>query len=1039
MLDWLLRRSLTTRAAPILFAVVLLVAGWFSYRSLTIEAFPDPTDTQVQVITSFAGQPAEEVERRVSIPLERALNGTPHVIRTRSISLFGLSQLTLVFDEQVGASDARQLIVERLMQAELPPNVKATLGPMATPIGEIFRYTLHGGQTDPMQLRTLQDWVIRPALLRVPGVAEVVSMGGMVREIHVEPNPARMAELGVTLDQVNESLEGASANAGGGFVERGEEMFVIRSVGVFRNQEDVERTRVASRRGIPVLVKDVASVTEGYMPRQGIVSRDDESDVVEGTVLMRKGENPSQVLDGIRKRVSELGQRSLPRGVEIRPFYDRGELVDTTLHTVLHNLMEGAALVVFVLFAFTLSLRASLVVATVIPLSLAAAFTYLAARGMSANLLSMGAIDFGIIVDGAVVLMEHLLHRVPHLDPHQNLGTRILRATREVARPTMFALLIIIAAYIPIFSLQRVEGRIFSPMAHTVVAALLGALLVSFTVIPVLAIGVLRRPLPSRESPLTTFALRFHGPLLKRALAKPLPLLILSVATLVASVVLLGRLGSEFLPELNEGSLYVTFTLPSNSSYAQGRSLAPRVRDLLRRTPEVESILTQLGRPEDGTDPKLPNNLEVFVRLKPMSTWRPEKHELNDIVLEMARNTAEIPGVEVNYSQPIRDNVADNIAGQQGQVALKIFGDDIEVLTHQATLAKAAVQATRGSADAALVRAGVSPQLQLHVRRETLARFNMPLSEAQSYVETALAGHTASELWEGEKHFDVTVRLPRSSRESADSIRGIRIPLRDGSVVPLSAVADVQLNVGRLAITRENGRRYIGVRTNVRGRDLGTFVAEARSRVNRAISLPEGYEQSWGGEFENQERAMKRLTIVVPVALLITFGLLYSVFGSLIDALLVMLILPLALSGGVVGLAVAHMTLSVSAAVGFIALLGQAVLNGVLIVSAIRERQEEGDNERTAVLAGTSARLRSVLMTALLAALGVLPAALSHAIGSETQRPIAVVVFGGTLSAALVTLFLLPVVLLLAERLPGRRVIISPMATKETISPQPGI
>jgi cobalt-zinc-cadmium resistance protein CzcA len=1010
MLDALLRYSLENRLAAFLFAVTLGVIGYFAYRDLTVEAFPDPTDTQVQVITLLPGQPTEEIERRLTIPIEHALNGTPGMFRMRSVSLFGLSMVTLTFEDGVDLTTARQRTLEKLREAELPSGVEPELGPMATPIGEVYRYTLSSRGADPMALRTLQDWVVRPELLRVPGVADVVSYGGLVKEIHVRPDPVRMASLGVSLDDVLTATRRASSNATGGYVERGSEMFAIRSVGIFTSLSDIASTRVVEHHGVPVLLKDVASVEVGYAPRQGIVTRDQNDDAVQGIVLMRRGENPSRVLPVLREHVSELNGRILPRGVKIDPFYDRTELVDQTLRTVFHNLGEGALLVTLVLFAFTLSIRASLIVATVIPLSLAASFAYLRARGMSANLLSMGAIDFGIIVDGAVILVEHLFHRVPQTDESDSpIETRIFEAAREVARPTLFSLLIIIAAYVPIFALERVEGRIFAPMANTVVSALVGALVVSFTLVPVLALFSLRRARPLRESPLLSLAARAYEPALEGAMARPAVVLVLSLGTLVASFVLLPRLGSEFLPELNEGALYVTFTLPPNVSLSDGRKLTPKLKELLSRTPEVRSTLSQLGRPEDGTDPKLPNNLEVFLKLAPLSEWRKDKPLLDDLVAEMTRNLEEVPGIEYNFSQPIRDNVLENISGQHGQVALKIYGEDLEELQKAGERAKDIVSGVPGVADLALVEAASSPQIAIKIDREALARYDLDLDDVQQYIEIAMAGHVASEFWEGEKRFDVTVRLPRSTREDVTSIREIRIPLPNGNLIPLHAVADVELAKGRSAITREAGRRYVGVRMNVRNRDMGSFVREARDKVDAGLHLPAGYRVTWGGEFENQERAMKRLGFVIPVALLLTFFLLFSAFGSILDATVILLHVPLALVGGVLGLAVFGMTLSVSAAVGFIALLGQAVLNGVLVVAAVKQRLARSESHFDAVTGGARDRLRAVLMTALLAALGLLPAALSHAIGSETQRPIAVVVVSGTLSAALLTLVVLPV------------------------------
>jgi len=1030
VIEPLIHHSLRNRLAVFVMALSLAAAGWYAYRNLTVEAFPDPTDTQVQVITLYSGQPTEEVERRVSIPIEHALNDTPGLDNLRSVSLFGLSFVTLTFGDGVDPLIARQQVMERLPDADLPAGITPDLGPLATPIGEVYRYTLDGPGTDPMTLRTLQDWIVRPALLRVPGVADVVSYGGLEQEIHVQPDPTLMASLGVVLPDMLTALEKASANASGGVMRRGEQMFVIRSLGTFRTVDEINDVRVGYHAGVPVRVRDVAKVSVGYAPRQGVVTRGDDEDAVEGIVLMRRGENPSVVLAALRDRITQLDRRALPGGVTIKPFYDRTDLVDTTLDTVFHNLVEGALLVTVVLFVFLLSLRASLVVATVIPLSLASAFVYLYARHMSANLLSMGAIDFGIIVDGAVILVEHIFHHAAghpeDSDPKVAASRRaeqIYKVAREVARPTLFSLLIIVAAYLPIFALQRVEGRIFAPMANTVVSALVGAMLVSFTLVPVLCFFALRGHGRVKDSPVLVLARRAYDPTLIAAMRNPVPVLILALGLTAAGVELAPRLGTEFMPQLNEGALYVTFTLPSTVSLAEGRRLAPRIKALMKRgVPEVDELASQLGRPEDGTDPTLANNFEVFVKLRPMSTWRPQIHTLDDIIAIMSRNLKEIPGIEYNFSQPIRDNVNENISGQFGQIAVKIYGDDLGTLQALAERAENAAATVPGVADLGIVKSSDQPTISVTPNRAALARYDLDLADLQAYVEAALGGHVASELWDGQKRFDVTVRFPMAARADLGSIQRLRVPLKDGSLVPLSALATVKMDVGRAAITRENGHRYVGIRMNVRDRDLGSFVAEARAKVERALPpcradadaragtcMPTGYEITWGGEFENQQRAMKRLELVLPLSLLLTFFLLFASFGTVWDSLLIMVNLPVALLGGLVGLAVAGMTLSVSAAVGFIALLGQAVLNGVLVVSAIRARRDAGQDLWTASIEGARERLRAVLMTALLASLGLLPAAMSHAIGSETQRPIAVVVVSGTVSSAALTLLVLPV------------------------------
>jgi cobalt-zinc-cadmium resistance protein CzcA len=811
---------LKNRAAVLFVTVVVAVWGWVSFQGLTVEAFPDPTDTQVQVITLYTGQPSEEVERQIGLPLERALNGTPGLARLRNLSLFGLSFITLTFNDGVEGMTARAQVLERLRDAELPEGVTPQLGPYATPIGEVYRYTLSGAGGDPRQLRTLQDWVVRPALMRVNGVADVVSYGGLVREIHVQPDPARLASFGLTLSDLEQAIRSGSLNASGGVLERGSEQFVIRSDGLFHGIEDLRNVSVSSYQGTPVFLKDVADVAEGWAPRQGVVSRGKNLDTIEGIVLMRRSENPSVVLARVRGAVEQVNRRLLADKAMIDPFYDRTELVGTTLRTVGKNLLEGALLVTLVLFVFLLDLRAALVVALLIPLSLLTSFIYLKLRGMSANLLSMGAVDFGVIVDGGVVIIEAILTRLALRRAGETVEDGIREATRSVVRPTVFALLIIIAAYLPIFMLERVEGRIFSPMANTVVAALCGALFFSVTLVPVLAALVYRRAPEHRESPVLRVAAAAYERSLRFALRRPWLVIGLTLCGLGLAGLTLPRLGSEFLPELNEGALYMTFTLPSNISLTEGRKLVPRITQLIIDKPVVEAVLSQLGRPEDGTDATLTNNLEFFVRLKPPEQWPRSVRDLDDVISELSQSLGDIPGLEVNFSQPIRDNVNENISGQFGQIAVKLYGDDLVALQAQAEKAKAAIGKVAGVADLGIVKSGEVPQIQVNPDRLTLARYGMRLGDFQRVFQTAVGGRPVADFWEGERRFDVVMRLPLSARDDVEKIRMLRVPVEGGSTVPLATLARVQTGLGRASINRENGRRYIGIRMNVRGRDM---------------------------------------------------------------------------------------------------------------------------------------------------------------------------------------------------------------------------
>ncbi len=1009
MFERIVTFSLKNRGAVLLFTAVIAIWGYLSFRDLTIEAFPDPTDTQVNVITLFPGQPSEEVERQIGLPLERALNGCPGMSRLRNLSMFGLSFVTLTFNDGVEGMWARQQVIERLRGADLPEGVRPELGAYATPIGEVYRYTLSGSQGDPMKLRTLQDWVVRPMLMRVDGVADVVSYGGLAREIHVQPQSTQLASFGLTLADLETAIHGGSVNASGGVLETGSEQFVIRSEGLFKNLDDLRNVRVATHEGTPVFLKDVADVAEGWAPREGVVSEGNRSDVVEGIVLMRRGENPSVVLGSLRESLKKVNARLALDGAEVTPFYDRSELVSITLESVAHNLIEGALLVTLVLFIFLLDLRAALVVTVLIPLSLLGSFIYLRLRGMSANLLSMGAVDFGVIVDGGVVIIESIL---VGLAVHGAVGTqaeKIRRASISVIRPTVFALLIIIAAYLPIFMLERVEGRIFAPMANTVVAALVSALIFSVTLVPVLASFAYRKPVPHRESPVLRLAARVYEPVLRFALKFPRSVMGAAAVGLIATVAIVPTLGSEFLPELNEGALYMTFTLPSNISLSEGRKLVPRLTKLIAAQPQVDGILSQLGRPEDGTDATLTNNLEFFVKLKPASQWPKETRELADVIRVLRASIDEIPGIEVNFSQPIRDNVNESISGQFGQIAVKLYGDDLVALQNQAEAVKNVIATVPGVADLGIVKSGEVPQIQIVPDRIALGRYGMALGEFQHVFQTAMGGTPVTTFWEGERRFDVVIRLPKSERDDIEKIKKLRVPVEGGTLVPLEGLARVTIGVGRASINRENGRRYIGIRMNVRGRDLGSFVTEARQKVLSAAPLADGIGIEWGGEFENKERAMKRLLMVVPVALLLTLLLLFKAFDSLGRAVVTLLNVPFALMGGVFGLLIAGMPLSVAAAVGFIALIGQAALNGVLVTSAIVDRRNAGELLDEAIIKGCRDRLRPVLMTASLAALGLVPAALSRSMGSETQRPLAVVIVFGTLSACTLTMVLLPV------------------------------
>ncbi len=1005
MLDRLIDWALGHRIAVAFIAVTVGVLGFFSFKQLPVEAFPDVTDTQVQVISIYAGHAPEEVERQVTLPVEKELNGTPHLTRMRSVSIFGLSLVTLTFDEDSNDYFARAQVNERLRQVELPEGVTARLGPLYTPIGEIYRYVLSGNQS-PMDLRTLQDFVLERQLRQVDGVADVVSFGGFQKQYEVRVDPNKLKSFELNLPQVFDALKRSNGNAGGNYIQHGSEEMVIRGLGSLGSKDDIGNVVIASRGGTPLRIADVATVEVASVLRRGAVGKDGEDEVVQGVVLLRKGENPAQVLEGIHAKVEQINREVLPKGVKIVPYYDRSTLVDKTLTTVMHNLAEGALLVVAIVFVGLLSLRGAFVVASVIPLALMVSFIYLRSRHMSANLLSLGAVDFGIIVDGAVVILENVFrHR--HHRPDAPIEDVVRDAVKEVARPTLFSLIIIIVAYVPIFTLQRVEGRIFSPMANTVASALVGALLFSLTLVPVLCV-IAMRGAKEKISPVIALIERLYKPSLTWVMGHRKIVLTGTVLSLVAAVGLLRVVGSEFLPELNEGVLWVTATLPSSVSMEESQKLAPQIRLRLLAFPEVKQVVSQLGRPEDGTDAKAVNNVEFLADLRPQKEWK-TAHDLDHLIEKMSHSLSQMPGVQYNFSMPIKDNVEESISGIKGQIAVKLFGDDLKTLSQKADEIRRTMSKIPGVADLAVLQAAELPQLQIQVDRAKIARYGLNVVDVQDAIEVGLGGKEATSLWEGQRHFPVTIRFAEAFRRDAESVRNLFVTTPEGARVPLTDLATIQVATGRAGISREANQRFIGIKCNVRGRDMGSFVHDAQAQVKKAVKLPAGYFVTWGGEFENQERAMKRLSLVIPLSVGLIFLLLMQAFGSLRSALLILANIPFALVGGVVALWIARVNLSVSAAVGFIALMGQAVLNGVLLVSDINTRVQNGSPVHLAVSEGSLARLRAVVMTALLAALGLFPAAFSHEIGAETQRPLALVVIGGLASATPLTLYVLPV------------------------------
>jgi heavy metal efflux system protein len=992
----------------VVLGMILFIGGGIAaFKALPVEAFPDVTDTQVTVITLYPGRAAEEVEKQVTIPLEVVLAGMPNTVRMFSHTQFGLSFIILTFDDRANAYFARTQVSERLREAELPNGITPQLAPLSTPIGEVYRYRLKADGYDSRELRTLQDWVVMRQLKLVPGVADVVTLGGLVKQYEVNPDLAKLRYYNVTLQQLFSALERGNANAGGSYLEQGRQQYLIRGIGLLRSADDIGNIVVAERNGVPVLVKHIADVTIGAVPRQGIVGEDKDDDVVTGIVLMRKGENPSQVLLGVKEKIDFVNASMLPKGVKAVAFYDRTWLIDKTLKTVFTNLSEGALLVTLVLVLFLGNIRAATIVAVVIPLSLLATFIGLTFVGIPANLLSLGAMDFGIIVDGAVIVVENVFRKLSESAQDRTPRLqKILDATVEVGRPTLFSMLIIIAAHIPIFTLQRQEGRIFAPMAWSVTSALVGSLLLSLTLVPLLCYWMLRKNLPEKENWLVHWCKGVYKPTLVWAIGHKKIVIGAALVALAASLAVVPRLGTEFLPELNEGSIWINVPLPSSVSVTEAQSENAKFRAAIAKVPEVTSVMSKAGRPEDGTDPKLVNMAEFLVDLKPEAQWR---HGLTrfDLMDEMERNLLAYPGIEPSFSYPIRDNVLESISQIDGQIVIKVFGADLDVLRDESKKVLAAVRDVPGVRRAFIDRLGELPQLQIDIDRGAAARYGLNVADIQDVIETALGGKAATQLWEGERRFPVAVRLKEPER-SIERMQAILVSTPSGQYVPLAQVARFKTLSGAQNISRENSQRVQSIGIFIRDRDMGSVVADMKERVAKLGGLPPGYTITWSGEFENQERAMTRLVIIVPISVLLIFLLLFDAFGSFKSAALIVLNIPFALVGGIFALLFTGIHLSVSAAIGFIALFGQAVLNGVVMVAYFNQLRNAGSAPEEAVMEGSLVRMRTVLMTGLLAMLGLLPMALSQGIGSETQKPLAVVVIGGLISATLLTLLVLP-------------------------------
>jgi len=1023
MIEFLVNFALRNRMLVLALGVLLLIWGIISFHNLPVEAYPDVADKYVWVITQWPGRAAEEVEQQVTIPIETQLNGVAHLTHLRSTSISGLSFITILFDDESDNLQNRQQVLEKLTLVNLPPGLSPQIGPDFSPAGQIYFYTLQS--TDPrfdvMDLKALQDWVVFKHLMSVPNVAAVSIFGGQTREYQVQIDPDKLVSYGLNMAQVEQALANNNVNGGGSFIEKGQQAYNVRAVGLMQNTEDIGATVITAKNGTPVRIRDVAVVTQGAKIRLGRLGKairhddgrvTDNNDVVEGIVQMRKGAEAEAVLRDIDAKVEFLNTRVLPKGVTIVPHIDRDDLVHLTTHTVLHNLTEGILLVVLVLFFFLGNVQSALLVAATIPFSLFFASILLDLRHIPANLLSLGALDFGMIVEGTAVMVENIQRRLEGWKEGRASVDEIIRsAAHEVQRPVFYAIAIIIITYLPIFTLQRVEGRLFKPMAWTVTFALLGALLFSIIIAPVLASYIFRRGAHAWENPLVKWiTVRYEQTLNwiidRRTVVLVSALLVFAVTGYLGFG---GVIGSEFLPHLDEGSIWARGTLSPSTGPTTGGQVMDQARIIFASFPEVTKVVSQVGRSDDGTDATGFFNTEYFVDLKPRDQWRPQFHGRKELLIEaMDKEVEKIPGVTWGFSQPIADNMEEAVSGVKGELAVKIFGSDLKDLEQKGEEIMAAMRTVPGVADLGLFRVLGQPNVNIAVNRQKADRFGINASDVQDAIQTAVGGNPVSQILIGEQRFDMVPRYQEQFRRSVEDIANVRILAPSGERVSLREVTDIKVEDGASMINREGNQRYIAIKYSVRGSDLGTTVEQAMMKVNREVKLPQGYTLEWAGEYESQKRANHRLALVIPLTILVIMLVLYSMFRSFKWGFLILLNLGLAPIGGLIALLLTGEHFSVSTGVGFLALFGVSVQTGVVMIEYINQLRARGMPVHGAVVVGSTRRLRPIMMTMLVASLGLLPAAMSHGIGSDSQRPFAIVIVGGLLTELLLSLVLLP-------------------------------
>lgn len=1025
MIESILRFSIERRWLMLSLILLLLGSGIWSYQQLPIDAVPDITNVQVQINTEAPGYSPLESEQRITLPIETALAGIPNLSYTRSLSRYGLSQVTVVFEEGTDLYFARNLINESLggIKSSLPPGLEPSMGPIATGLGEIYSYTVeaepdavqaNGQSYDAMALREIQDWIIKPQLALVPGIAEINTIGGYDKQYHVTPKPQAMLTFGVSLNDISDALRNNNSNRGAGYIERNGQQLLVRSPGQLQSIGDIEQAVIKEIDGAPIKITDVASVAIGKELRTGAATRDGKETVL-GTAMMLAGENSRTVALAVAQRLEQI-QNTLPEGVKVDCVYDRTVLVDKAIHTVQKNLVEGALLVIAVLFLLLGNIRAALITAAVIPLTMLATITGMVKAGVSANLMSLGALDFGLIVDGAVIVVENATRRLAEAQRYnggkQPLKERlqlVFEATNEVIRPSLFGVIIITVVYIPLFSLTGVEGKMFHPMAATVVMALLAALVLSLTLVPAAIAVFMTGNIRDKENHVISVAKFLYEPALKVAMKLHWWVLSMALSLVIFCVWLSTTLGSEFIPQLKEGDIALHAMRIPGTSLDQAVKMQYQLEERILEFPQVDKVFAKIGTPEVATDPMPPNVADNFVMLKPRDQWPDSTMSQAELVNKIEQSVKQLPGNNYEFTQPIQMRFNELISGVRADLGIKVFGDDLEQLERVAQEILALIKSMPGAADTRVEQVSGLPMLSVVPKRSEIARYGLNVMMVQDLVATAIGGEPAGQIFEGDRRFELIVRMPESIRNDLDGLDELPVPLTNGGYVPLSEVATLEIAPAPNQISRENGKRRIVVTANIRDRDLGTFVTEVKTRIAQEIDLPVGYWLDYGGTFEQLESASQRLSIVVPVTLAIILGLLVMAFNSFKDAVIIFTGIPLALTGGVISLWLRDMPLSVSAGVGFIALSGVAVLNGLVMLSFIRDLWYEQGNLASAIIDGALMRLRPVLMTALVASLGFLPMALNTGTGAEVQRPLATVVIGGIVSSTLLTLFVLPI------------------------------